>query len=95
MNIQEFIKAKEEEFDEKFLKTGINPEEKFMVLHTADIPELKQFISQSILEYNEKIREMTIETAEQWFTINPKYRTKKRLLDDIITNLTQDTNPKE
>lgn len=47
------------------------------------------------IEYNEKIKEMTIETAEQWFTINPKYRTKKRLLDDIITNLTQDTNPKE
>jgi|GEM_PF-5726262 len=45
--------------------------------------------------YVNEIKEMIKETAEQWFTINPKYRTKKRLLDDIITNLTQDTNPKE
>ena len=89
MNIQEFIKAKEEEFDEKF------PPARDGDYTKHPLPHIKHFLSQSLLEYNEKIKEMTIETAEQWFTINPKYRTKKRLLDDIITNLTQDTNPKE
>jgi hypothetical protein len=96
MNIQEFIKAKEEEFDERFGKEGVIAKtDENCILIGFTKKELKHFLSQSILEYNEKIKEMTIETAEQWFTINPKYRTKKRLLDDIITNLTQDTNPKE
>lgn len=91
MNIQEFIKAKEElaqEIQDYYFDRGAR-------LTAQDWKWIKEKISQSLLEYNEKIKEMTIETAEQWFTINPKYRTKKRLLDDIITNLTQDTNPKE
>jgi len=89
MKTDEFIKAKEEEFDEKF------PPARDGDYTKHPLPHIKHFLSQSLLEYNEKIKEMTIETAEQWFTINPKYRTKKRLLDNIITNLTQDTNPKE
>ena len=93
MNIQEFIKAKEEEFDEKFLKTGINPEEKFMVLHTADIPELKQFLSQSLLEYNEKIKGIIEEAPPMTRTECEEGNPIDK--DDIITNLTQDTNPKE
>ena len=99
MNIQEFIKAKEEEFEKdfEFLYGEDDPTHTF---HDHDDyliirDNIKHFLSKSLLEYNEKIKEMTIETAEQWFTINPKYRTKKRLLDDIITKLTQDTNPKE
>ena len=44
--------------------------------------------------YVKEIKEMIKETAEQWFTINPKYRTKKRLLDDIITNLNSKDNEK-
>ena len=109
MNIQEFIKAKEEELDglgdiytfphnSCTYVMGYKPEENGSSIPLDgrnDTEVIKNLLSQSLLEYNEKIKEMTIETAEQWFTINPKYRTKKRLLDDIITNLTQDTNPKE
>ena len=99
MNIQEFIKAKEEEFDDEFCYENDN-NETIITYSFCQNPKLlrdkiNNFLSQSLLEYNEKIKEMTIETAEQWFTINPKYRTKKRLLDDIITNITQDTNPNE
>lgn len=33
-----------EEFEQKFVKHAANPEERFMVLHTPDIPVLMDFI---------------------------------------------------
>ena len=104
-NINEFIKAKEEEFDEKYLsyiqeisigqydENGVNigflPSEKV----------IKNFLSQSILEYNEKIKEMCEEkkkiikdnsqTDDEVLYKEYLYDTShNQALDDIITNLT-------
>ena len=94
MNIQEFIKAKEEEFDEKYLsyiqeisigqydENGVNigflPSEKV----------IKNFISQSILEYNEKIKRDLLQDLDH-------EECAKCYIERKLTNLTQDTNPKE
>ena len=94
MNIQEFIKAKEEEFDEKYLsyiqeisigqydENGVNigflPSEKV----------IKNFISQSLLEYNEKIKRDLLQDLDH-------EECAKCYIERKLTNLTQDTNPKE
>ena len=106
MNIQEFIKAKESEFDEKYLsyiqeisigqydENGVNigflPSEKV----------IKNFLSQSLLEYNEKIKEM-IESNKKSYKETHFCRFNDgecncdcylEALDDIITNLTTKDN---
>ena len=93
-NIKNFIKAKEEEFDEKYLsyiqeisigqydENGVNigflPSEKV----------IKNFISQSILEYNEKIKRDLLQDLDH-------EECAKCYIERKLTNLTQDTNPKE
>ena len=86
MNIQEFIKAKEEEFDEKFtVKSNAGNG----LLRYTDADGIKHFISQSLLEYNEKIKEMI--ESEKWVLIEGKLaqfqKDRNKALDDIITNL--------
>ena len=97
MNIQEFIKEKEEEFDDEFCYENDN-NETIITYSFCQNPKLlrdkiNNFLSQSLLEYNEKIKEM-INTLEVY---NPEQMEEYNLTDkdDIITNLTQDTNPKE
>ena len=104
MNIQEFIKEKEEEFDDEFCYENDN-NETIITYSFCQNPKLlrdkiNNFLSQSILEYNEKIKEM-IELEK----VNSDYGVfvgeekadifYNQALDDIITNITQDTNPKE
>ena len=104
MNIQDFIKLKEEEFDEKF------PPARDGDYTKHPLPHIKHFLSQSILEYNEKIKEM-IEKIDALTPVVdkcmskvsdeakvPKYGQNYLGREDVlklITNLTQDTNPKE
>ena len=114
MNTQEFIKAKEEELDglgdiytfphnSCTYVMGYKPEENGSSIPLDgrnDTEVIKNLLSQSLLEYNEKIKEM-IENKKATCLGNPEWmlsiedRIKNETLDDIITNLTQDTNPKE
>lgn len=114
MNIQEFIKAKEEELDglgdiytfphnSCTYVMGYKPEENGSSIPLDgrnDTEVIKHFLSHSLLEYNEKITEM-IENKKATCLGNPELmlsiedRIKNEALDDIITNLTRDTNPKE
>ena len=88
MNIQEFIKAKEEEFDEKF------PPARDGDYTKHPLPHIKHFLSQSLLEYNEKIKEMCKDKKKRknsikFFGGNGYYNQQgyNQALDDIITNL--------
>ena len=87
-NIKNFIKAKEEEFDEKF------PPARDGDYTKHPLPHIKHFLSQSLLEYNEKIKEM-VRDKKYLREISEKDKMINDTLDNIITNLTQDTNPKE
>ena len=110
MNIQEFIKAKEKNIE--YLKIIIEWEQKpeiaDILQKISDVawkkqkPKLIDFLSQSLLEYNEKIKEMCKDKKKRknsikFFGGNGYYNQQgyNQALDDIITNLTQDTNPKE
>ena len=94
MNIQEFIKEKEEEFDERFGKEGVIAKtDENCILIGFTKKELKHFLSQSLLEYNEKIKEIIEEAPPMTRTECEEGNPIDK--DDIITNLTQDTNPKE
>ena len=105
-NIKNFIKAKEEEFDEKF------PPARDGDYTKHPLPHIKHFLSQSLLEYNEKIKEMIekidiFEPEEFDSGGDDEYENRRNAVDgarrqgenkmkmNIITNLTQDTNPKE
>ena len=114
-NINEFIKAKEEEFDEKFVSFQADGTSygAGLYLNGKVMPEdIKHFLSQSLLEYNEKIKEMIekidiFEPEEFDSGGDDEYENRRNAVDgarrqgenkmkmNIITNLTQDTNPKE
>ena len=88
MNIQEFIKAKEEEFGEKF------PPARDGDYTKHPLPHIKHFLSQSLLEYNEKIKEM-IESKKKHITyFQEENRNYNQALDNIITTLTTKDNEK-
>lgn len=85
MNIQEFIKAKESEFDEKFtVKSNAGNG----LLRYTDADGIKHFLYQSILEYNEKIKRDLLQDLDH-------EECAKCYIERKLTNLTQDTNPKE
>ena len=94
MNIQEFIKAKIKEFDKQF------------VVHCSDgdilgtdksneVRKAKHFLSQSLIEYNEKIKDMIERTHLNGNNLGKYADGAIEMKNAIITNLTQDTNPKE
>ena len=113
MNIQEFIKAKEEELDglgdiytfphnSCTYVSGFKPEENGSCIPLDgrnDTEVIKNLLSQSLLEYNEKIKEM-IENKKATCLGNPEWmlsiedRIKNETLDDIITNLNSKDNEK-
>lgn len=82
MKTDEFIKAKEEEFDEKFLPARDGDYTKH------PLPHIKHFLSQSLLEYNEKIKRDLLQDLDH-------EECAKCYIERKLTNLTQDTNPKE
>jgi len=123
-NINDFIKAKEEELDglgdiytfphnSCTYVRGYKPEENGSSIPLDgrnDTEVIKNLLSQSLLEYNEKIKEMCekkngLNGENLPFENSPEIYGNQRIesykkgynqaLDDIITNLTQDTNPKE
>ena len=96
MNIQEFIKAKEKEFDELKKSFSAVKEDEWWA---SDEDHIKHFLSHSLLEYNEKIKEM-VRNKKATCLGNPEWmlsiedRIKNETLDDIITNLTTKGNEK-
>ena len=102
MNIQEFIKEKEEEFDDEFCYENDN-NETIITYSFCQNPKLlrdkiNNFLSQSLLEYNEKIREMieekikTEDNDENFYEDYLENKGFNKALDDIITNLTTKDN---
>jgi len=90
MNIQEFIKAKIKEFDKQFIVHCSDGD----ILGTDksnEVRKAKHFISQSLLEYNEKIKEkieellvpdeITSESNPRWV-----YNKAKKDIINIINN---------
>lgn len=97
MNIQEFIKAKIKEFEK--IIDGIDKDETeynngwWETSSGAEFGlnkkiELKHFLSQSLLEYNEKIKRDLLQDLDH-------EECAKCYIERKLTNLTQDTNPKE
>ena len=88
-NINDFIKAKEESIDVVFMDYD----------RWGNTEPIKDFLSQSLLEYNEKIKEMcedkkkiikdNSQTDDEVLYKEYLYNTShNQALDDIITNLT-------
>ena len=91
-NINDFIKAKEEEFEKdfEFLYGEDDPTHTF---HDHDDyliirDNIKHFLSKSLLEYNEKIKEMCKDKKKHITYFQEENRNYNQALDDIITNLT-------
>ena len=111
-NINDFIKAKEEELDglgdiytfphnSCTYVMGYKPEENGSSIPLDgrnDTEVIKNLLSQSLLEYNEKIKEMieekikTEDNDENFYEDYLENKGFNKAIDDIITNLTTKDN---
>jgi len=55
----------------------------YYIIPKEIIEDITKFFSAEISKAKESTKRECCEIAEQWFTVNPTYRTKKRLLESI------------